>query len=162
MQRDTRANSASVASTATGWPVQHTDLTDGITPGRQDPVERVFRHNLWQDDLNLQFVVRRYLAWGGADRKLSKEEEQALDTAGSVIGGLVARNADVIDQNGPVLVKFNRMGEPINHIRHCPEALESRRALWGLAPGSFNGKLPIYDGVVHSAMRLMLGSVDSG
>jgi acyl-CoA dehydrogenase len=121
-------------------------------------VENIYGHNLWLDDPNLQFLVRRYTG-----RDLTPAESAMLVEAGRVIGGPVARNAETIDKNPPELVAFSRAGVPLNKVVHCPAGLESRRLLWALAPGAFNGRLP---GDTHPiglmAMRLMLGSVDSG
>jgi hypothetical protein len=50
------------------WP--SSSLSSGIFSGNHvDVVERVFQHNLWLDDENLQLVVRRY-----AGRELTAEE----------------------------------------------------------------------------------------
>jgi acyl-CoA dehydrogenase len=150
------ARDASVETKQKPWP--SSTLSSGIFSGGTDPVENVFRHNLWLDDPALRKQVRQY-----AGRDLTQQEEAYLAEAGRVIGGPVARNADVIDKHGPELVKFDRMGQEINEVVHHPAGLESRRLLWRLAPGAFNGKLPgTTSPVALTAMHLMLGSVDCG
>lgn len=146
-----------VATPTSLWP--SASLSSGIVPGAVDVVENVFNHNLWIDDTNLQRVVQRYVG-----RALTAYETSILVEAGRVIGGPVARNAAIIDRQPPQLVPFDRSGVAINHVQHCAAALESRRLLWGLAPSAFNGSLPpagVHPAVMM-AMRLMLGSVDSG
>jgi acyl-CoA dehydrogenase len=131
------------------------ELSRGIIPNGVDVVENVFRTNLWTDDPFLQFLTRRCAP-------VSARDEKRLVEAGRVIGGVIARNADIIDQNGPTLVRYDRMGKIVNLIKHCPEGLESRRCLWSLSPSAFNGSLPDMPCTTLSAMRLMLAEVDTG
>jgi acyl-CoA dehydrogenase len=53
-----------------------------------------------------------------------------LSELGALIGDRIARNADVIDANPPVLVAYDRWANDANRIEHHPAALDSKRALW--------------------------------
>jgi hypothetical protein len=84
-----------------------------------------------------------------------------LVEAGRIIGGTIARNADTIDKNPPELIAYDRYGRAVNEVRHCPAGLESRRWLWSLPGGVFNGheRAQSHHPVVLMAMSLMLGKL---
>jgi hypothetical protein len=125
----------SVIKEGDSWPLS-TALSSGILPKGIDVVEKIYQSNLWLDDANLRFLVRRFMEARNNDdnffvfnddqlqRELTAEETTFLEEAGRLIGSTIARNATVIDQNPPVLVQYSRTGELINKIVHCPEGLE--------------------------------------
>jgi acyl-CoA dehydrogenase len=55
---------------------------------------------------------------------------ETLHRLGGLVGGVVARNADVIDAHPPELVRWDRWANEVGEIHHHPAALESKRALW--------------------------------
>src|SRR2546421_1656135 len=81
--------------------------------------------NWYALDPDLQARVRANcpgedLDW--ADRKLSE--------FGALVGGRVARNADIIDASPPQLVRYDRWANEINEVVHHPATLDSKAALW--------------------------------
>ncbi len=62
-----------------------------------------------------------------ADRDWSA---QKLHDFGELCGGDIARNADVIDQNPPVLVRYDRWADEVDEIEHHPATIDSKRKLW--------------------------------
>ncbi len=61
------------------------------------------------------------------DREWSHEK---LGKLGELIGGRIARNADVIDAHPPRLVAWDRWANVANRVEHHPAALDSKQALW--------------------------------
>jgi alkylation response protein AidB-like acyl-CoA dehydrogenase len=87
--------------------------------------------NWWDVDPNLQRAVRRHcpeedLAWARA--KLSE--------FGALVGGRIARNADVIDANPPKLRRYDRWANEVNEIQYHPATFDSKDALWRVGYGS--------------------------
>ena len=53
-----------------------------------------------------------------------------LHDFGALVGGRIARNADVIDANPPQLVRWDRWANEVDEIVHHPAAHDSKAALW--------------------------------
>ncbi len=49
---------------------------------------------------------------------------------GELVGGPIARNADIIDASPPQLVRWDRWANEVNEIVHHPATLDSKSALW--------------------------------
>ncbi|HMC42933.1 MAG TPA: acyl-CoA dehydrogenase family protein, partial [Acidimicrobiales bacterium] len=58
--------------------------------------------------------------------------EDKLHALGTLVGGQVARNAEISDANPPRLARFDRWANEVNEVVHHPATLESKRALWAL------------------------------
>lgn len=93
--------------------------------------------------------------------------EAKLSEFGEVIGGRVARNADIIDANPPQLEAFDKWGHPVDRIRHHPATLDSKAALWslgyvsGFAADETERGRPT-PGVVQGATSYLLSQADTG
>jgi acyl-CoA dehydrogenase len=117
----------------------------------------------WYDlDPDLQSRVRRDtppedVAW--ADGKLRR--------VGELVGGPVARNADIIDAHPPELARWDRWAEEVDEVRHHPAALDSKRALWevgyvsGFAADAAERGRPA-PAVVLGAANYLLSQADTG
>ncbi len=81
--------------------------------------------NWFEIDPDLQFNVSRGLTNGDREWALDK-----LSSLGELIGGRIARNADIIDRNPPKLIPYDNWAEVSNTIEHHPAALDSKSALW--------------------------------
>jgi acyl-CoA dehydrogenase len=53
-----------------------------------------------------------------------------LHRFGALVGGPIARNADIVDAEPPRLVRWDRWANEVNEIVHHPAALDSKAALW--------------------------------
>ncbi|MCU1380602.1 MAG: acyl-CoA dehydrogenase domain protein [Acidimicrobiales bacterium] len=53
-----------------------------------------------------------------------------LHDFGALVGGRVARNADVIDANPPQLVRWDRWANEVDEVVHHPATRDSKAALW--------------------------------
>jgi acyl-CoA dehydrogenase len=56
--------------------------------------------------------------------------DDTLHRFGALVGGRIARNADVIDADPPRLVRWDRWANEVDQIVHHPAALDSKAALW--------------------------------
>jgi acyl-CoA dehydrogenase len=56
--------------------------------------------------------------------------EATLRRFGSLVGGRIARNADIVDASPPQLVRWDRWANEVDQIVHHPAALDSKAALW--------------------------------
>ena len=88
-------------------------------------IDSVVGQNWYELDPDLQARVRRDcppedLAWADA----------TLDGFGALVGGRIARNADMIDAHPPELVRYDRWANEVDEIVHHPATLDSKRALW--------------------------------
>jgi alkylation response protein AidB-like acyl-CoA dehydrogenase len=90
-----------------------------------------------------------------------------LRELGTLIGGRVARNADVIDANPPRLERYDRWANEVDEIVHHPAALDSKRALWGagfvsgFAADERERGRPV-PGVVLAASNYLVSQADTG
>ncbi len=118
--------------------------------------------NWFQLDPDLESIVTRNLppedhAWA----------RSKLDSLGSLIGGRIARNADIIDQNPPKLVPYDNWAQIANRIDHHPAAIDSKTALWevgyvsGFARDEKDRGRPV-PGVVLAAANYLLSQADTG
>ena len=93
--------------------------------------------------------------------------EDKLHQLGKVVGGPVARNAEISDANPPRLVRYGRWADEVNQVVHHPATLESKRALWELGyvsgfardEGDRGSPTPA---VVHGASSYLLSQADTG
>ena len=56
--------------------------------------------------------------------------ETTLRRFGALVGGRIARNADVIDASPPQLVRWDRWANEVDEVVHHPSTLDSKAALW--------------------------------
>jgi alkylation response protein AidB-like acyl-CoA dehydrogenase len=93
--------------------------------------------------------------------------EDKLHRLGTLVGGQVARNAEISDANPPRLVRYDRWANEVNEVVHHPATLESKRALWGLGYVSGFARDEAERGrptpaVVHGAASYLLSQADTG
>lgn len=62
-----------------------------------------------------------------------------LATIGALVGETIAPNADVVDDNGPVLHTYDRNGDLVNDVEYHPAQIENERAVYeaGVVADSF-------------------------
>ena len=93
--------------------------------------------------------------------------EATLGDLGELVGGRVARNADIIDSHPPELVRYDRWAGEVNTIVHHPATLDSKRALWkvgypsGFAAAEAERGRPI-PAVVLGGASYLLSQADTG
>ncbi|MBA3302942.1 MAG: acyl-CoA dehydrogenase family protein, partial [Acidimicrobiia bacterium] len=93
--------------------------------------------------------------------------EATLGRFGALVGGDIARNADIIDAHPPELVRHDRWANEVNEVAHHPAALDSKRALWqagyvsGFAADEAARQRPT-PGVVLAAGTYLLSQADTG
>jgi acyl-CoA dehydrogenase len=92
---------------------------------RYDDMEQAIGLNWYLVDPNLQLQMDRLV--DAADREWVEGKLRAM---GELIGGPVARNAEVTDRHPAQLVRWDREGNEVNHVEHHPTALETKRLLW--------------------------------
>jgi alkylation response protein AidB-like acyl-CoA dehydrogenase len=113
-------------------------------------------------DPDLQAIVRRECA---ADDLPWADEK--LHEFGTLIGEVVAPNAEVIDRNPPRLVRWDRWANEVGEVEHHPAALESKRALWkagyvsGFTADSVSMGRP-FPPVARAAAGYLLCQADTG
>lgn len=56
--------------------------------------------------------------------------EDTLSSFGNLVGGQIARNADIIDASPPRLERWDRWANEMGDIVHHPATLDSKAALW--------------------------------
>lgn len=56
--------------------------------------------------------------------------EDTLTSFGELVGGRIARNADIIDASPPRLERWDRWANEVGDIVHHPATLDSKTALW--------------------------------
>lgn len=117
----------------------------------------------WYDvDPDLQDRVRRDCP--AEDLEWATE---TLHDLGGLVGGLVARNADLSDANPPQLVRYDRWANEVNEIVHHPATIESKRELWraGYVSGfasAETGRVRPTPAVVLGASSYLLSQADTG
>jgi alkylation response protein AidB-like acyl-CoA dehydrogenase len=93
--------------------------------------------------------------------------ESTLHRFGALVGGRIARNAEVIDRSPPQLVRWDRWANPVDEIVHHPAALDSKAALWkcgyvsGFATAARARRRPT-PAVVLGASTYLLSQADTG
>jgi acyl-CoA dehydrogenase len=92
---------------------------------RYDDMEQAIGLNWYLVDPNLALQMDRHV--DPADREWV---DQKLRAMGELIGGPVARNAEITDRHPAELVRWDREGNEINQVVHHPTALETKRLLW--------------------------------
>ena len=119
-------------------------------------------HNWYELDPDLQRRVERDAP--ADDLEYAKTK---LHDLGALIGGPIARNAEVIDAHPPRLVRYDRWANEIGEVEHHPATLESKRALWqagyvsGFAADEKKRGRPA-PGVVHAGSSYLLAQADTG
>lgn len=90
-----------------------------------------------------------------------------LASFGELVGGRIARNADIIDACPPQLARWDRWANEINDVVHHPAALDSKAALWevgyvsGFAEDERKRGRPT-PAVVLGASSYLLSQADTG
>lgn len=90
-----------------------------------------------------------------------------LRAFGELVGGDIARNADIIDANPPELVRYDRWANETNEIVHHPATLDSKAKLWesgyvsGFAADEAERGRPT-PAVVLGASSYLLSQADTG
>ena len=90
-----------------------------------------------------------------------------LRQMGGLVGGPVARNADIIDAHPPELVRWDRWADEVGEVHHHPATLDSKRALWevgyvsGFAADEAERGRPT-PAVVLGAANYLLSQADTG
>jgi acyl-CoA dehydrogenase len=92
---------------------------------RYDEMEEAIGLNWYLVDPNLRLQMDRHVRAPDLDWADGK-----LRAMGALIGGPVARNAEVTDRNPAQLVRWDREGNEVNQVVHHPTALETKRLLW--------------------------------
>jgi acyl-CoA dehydrogenase len=92
---------------------------------RYEEMKQAIGLNWYLCDPNLAVQMDRFV--DAADRAWVEEK---LGRMGELIGGPVARNAEVTDKNPARLVRWDRDGNEVNEVVHHPAALETKRLLW--------------------------------
>ncbi|HTE51330.1 MAG TPA: acyl-CoA dehydrogenase family protein [Kofleriaceae bacterium] len=92
---------------------------------RYDDMKEAIGLNWYLVDPNLRFQIDR--AVEAADRDWVEDKLRAM---GALIGGPVARNAEITDRRPAELVRWDREGDEINQVVHPASALETKRLLW--------------------------------
>jgi acyl-CoA dehydrogenase len=90
-----------------------------------EDMRQAIGQNFYRVDPNLAFLMQRSV--DAADREWVHEK---LVRMGELIGGPVAKNAEITDKHPAELVRFDREGDEINEVIHHPSALETKRLLW--------------------------------
>jgi alkylation response protein AidB-like acyl-CoA dehydrogenase len=90
-----------------------------------DDMKQAIGLNWYLTDPNLQQLMDRFIE--PADRAWVEEKLRAM---GELIGGPVARNAEITDKNPAQLVNWNRDGDEVGEVVHHASALETKRLLW--------------------------------
>jgi alkylation response protein AidB-like acyl-CoA dehydrogenase len=80
--------------------------------------------NWYRSDPTLQAMMRRHLGDAGL-----AWAEPHLDRVGALMGGPIARRAEVTDKNPPRLEKYDRWGHDISRVVMPPSFEESKREL---------------------------------
>lgn len=97
------------------------------------------------------------VAW--ADAKLTE--------FGALVGGDVARNADVIDANPPELRRYDRWADDVGEIVHHPATIDSKKKLWSIGyvsgfAADVKQRGRTTPGVVLGGMTYLLSQADTG
>jgi alkylation response protein AidB-like acyl-CoA dehydrogenase len=92
---------------------------------RYEDMREAIGSNFYAVDPNLGFEMDRAIE--ATDRSWA---EGKLVQMGELIGGPIAKNAEVTDKHPAELVRWNREGDEICEVVHHPSALETKRLLW--------------------------------
>jgi alkylation response protein AidB-like acyl-CoA dehydrogenase len=105
------------------------------------------------------------------DRHCPPEDRQwahaKLGELGRLAGGVIARNAEVVDANPPQLVRYDRWANEVDQVIHHPAAIDSKRALWRAGyVGGFAGEeakrgRPV-PAIVRGAANYLVSQADTG
>ena len=125
-------------------------------------LESTIGQNWYELDPDLQARVRADSPAEDADWADAKLRE-----LGALVGGRIARNADVIDANPPQLQRYDRWASEVDEIVHHPAAIDSKRALWhaGFVSGfaaDERARGRAVPGVVLAAGNYLVSQADTG
>jgi acyl-CoA dehydrogenase len=79
----------------------------------------------YEVDPNLRFILDRLLP-DSADRALA---EELVGEYGPLVGGPIAKRAEITDKNGPVLQRWDHWGREADHVVHNSTWLENKADL---------------------------------
>jgi acyl-CoA dehydrogenase len=125
-------------------------------------IDSVVGRNWFRLDPDLQARVRR-----DAPPEDVEWSERTLDGFGELVGGTIARAADVVDAHPPELVRYDRWANEVNELAHHPAMLEAKAALWqagypsGFAAQARERGRPA-PGVVLGGASYLLSQADTG
>ena len=125
-------------------------------------IDSVVGRNWYRLDPDLQARVRR-----DAPPEDVEWSERTLDGFGALVGGPIARAADVVDAHPPELVRYDRWANEVNELAHHPAMLEAKAALWqagypsGFTPQARERGRPT-PGVVLGGASYLLSQADTG
>jgi hypothetical protein len=125
-------------------------------------IDSVVGQNWYRLDPELQARVRR-----DAPPEDVEWSEQTLDGFGALVGGTIARAADIVDAHPPELVRYDRWANEVNELAHHPAMLEAKAALWqagypsGFTPQARERGRPT-PGVVLGGASYLLSQADTG
>jgi alkylation response protein AidB-like acyl-CoA dehydrogenase len=125
-------------------------------------IDSVVGRNWFRLDPDLQARVRR-----DAPPEDVEWSERTLDGFGELVGGTIARAADVVDAHPPELVRYDRWANEVNELAHHPAMLEAKAALWragypsGFAAQARERGRPT-PGVVLGGASYLLSQADTG
>jgi acyl-CoA dehydrogenase len=125
-------------------------------------IDAVVGQNWYRLDPDLQARVRRDCPADDLDWSV-----ETLDGFGAMVGGTVARAADVIDTHPPELIRYDRWANEVNEIAHHPAMLDAKAALWqagypsGFARQARERGRPT-PGVVLGGASYLLAQADTG
>ena len=86
---------------------------------------------------------------------------------GDLVGGTIARAADIVDAHPPELVRYDRWANEVNELAHHPAMLEAKAALWEAGyPSGFAAqareRMRPTPGVVLGGSSYLLSQADTG
>jgi acyl-CoA dehydrogenase len=125
-------------------------------------IDAVVGQNWYRLDPDLQARVRR-----DAPPEDVEWSERTLDGFGALVGGTIARAADIVDAHPPELVRYDRWANEVNELAHHPAMLEAKAALWragypsGFTPQAHERGRPT-PGVVLGGASYLLSQADTG
>jgi hypothetical protein len=125
-------------------------------------IDSVVGRNWYRLDPDLQARVRR-----DAPPEDVEWSERTLDGFGALVGGPIARAADIVDAHPPELVRYDRWANEVNEVAHHPAMLEAKAALWqagypsGFTPQARERGRPT-PGVVLGGASYLLSQADTG
>ncbi len=125
-------------------------------------IDSVVGQNWYRLDPDLQARVRR-----DAPSEDAEWSAETLDGFGALVGGTIARAADIVDAHPPELVRYDRWANEVGEVAHHPAMLEAKAALWQAGyPSGFTPQARArgrsVPGVVLGGASYLLSQADTG